>query len=209
MTSIDDREHGEQEDDEDEWETVWESPYHMQEVLRAQQPLSNLRKGLEDVDRIQNLIDPPALRALRRMDQIAAGSIAGIPAWLENLHRTEDMLRRAQGLYPVRRRKQRVNTPPQREDARAVVPSQTNFEPPKRNRGNPTMRAYLNEEEFDECMHEYVSAMQDLPTQPEFIHYLKEKKQMVLTRWTLGRYTKRYRDWRGCGAHFAHLIRQE
>lgn len=97
MTSIDDRNHREQEDEKDEWETGWEYPDHMQEALRAPQWISNRPKGLEDADRIQDLIDPPALRALRRMDQIAAGSM---PPWLEHVQRTEEMLKRAQGLWP-------------------------------------------------------------------------------------------------------------
>ena len=89
-------------------------------------------------------IEPPIFAVLRRAEQNAA---AAMPAWLENLNRTEEMLKRAQNLRPRRRRKQSANMPidrqlpeqpsmtPQREDMPPVVPSQTDIEPPKRKRG--------------------------------------------------------------------------
>lgn len=143
MCSIDDTTHGEQEDEEDEWETVWEPPYNALEAFLAQQRLRDL-ENTASIQAVRVQIENPVQRMLQEANKIAA---FGMPAWLENLNRTEEMLKRAQGLRPVQRRKQRANTPiqrqhpeqpsmlPQREDTPPVAPSQTNIEPPKHKRG--------------------------------------------------------------------------
>lgn len=228
MTSIDENDHGEQEDEEDEWEIVWEPVDHMQEVARAQQPFSDLQRNLENAARIAAgpQIESPALLALQRIDQLAA---AGTPAWLDNLHHTEEMLKRAQGLRPVPHRKQRANTPGERQaperpsmpPRRECAPSVTTTDSHayrvvedrtsgKRGRGNHSIHPYLEQEEFDMYMREYVSKMQRLPSQPAFIRWLDKEKRVVLVKRTLGRYAINYHgtDWRGCAALFAHLIRQ-
>lgn len=222
MASIDDTPHGEQEGEEGEWETVWEPADPWQEIFRTQKRISDAPQILLDnMARMQAdaQIEPPILAMLRRAEQNAA---AAMPAWLENLNRTEEMLKRAQGLRPVQRRKQRANTQisrqrPEQPSTPSVAPSQTNIEPPKRNRGNPTVRPFLDTEEFGEYLREYVSTIQDLPSQPQFIRYLDKEKRVTLNKRTLLRYAKKYcewkgyieRDWRGCVAHFAHLIRQD
>jgi len=163
MTSIDDTDHGKQEDDEDEWETVWvPADYLQQEAMRQQQRFSDPHtRALEDLNRMQDQIDPPSLRALRRMDQIAAGSM---PTWMENQRRTEEMLYRAQGLVPQRRRKQRAHspivrqlperpsTPLQREDAPLVTSVQTKTEPPKRKRGRQEGDTYNTQDEYEQTL---------------------------------------------------------
>ncbi len=109
MASIDDTPHGEQEVEEGEWETVWEPADPLQEIFRTQKRISDAPQILLDnMARMQAnaQIEPPILAMLRRAEQNAA---AAMPAWLENLNRTEEMLKRAQGLRPVQRRKQRAN----------------------------------------------------------------------------------------------------
>lgn len=146
MTSIDDTTHGEQ-DEEDEYETVWVPPFHMAEVFLAQQRLGDLQRDLENAARIQAVgvqVENPALLMLQGADKLAA---FGEPAALQELRRIEEQNRRMLGHTQVRRRKQRSttpitrqlperpSTPLQREYVPPVAPSQTNIEPSKRKRG--------------------------------------------------------------------------